>query len=103
MSISLRMLSLPAGAALMALFAASVPAGAADMAGGYYPPAAKTSGRHVVATTYANEECELLSVTQSGQARTVRICHPVVDVQPVRSRSSSGDAGNGSSFTITQQ
>lgn len=103
MSISLRMLSLSAAAVLGSLFIGSVAAGAADMAGGYYPQAGKASRQHVASAAYANEECELLAVTQAEQSRTVRICHPIVDVKPTPTKgSSSGDAGNGSSFTVTQ-
>ncbi|AYD01771.1 hypothetical protein [Neorhizobium sp. NCHU2750] len=104
MSISMRMLSLSAAAAISALFLGSVSAGAADMVSGHYPSAPKASRQHVASASYANEECELLTVTQTGQARTVRICHPVVDVKPMKTNgSSSGDAGDGSSYTITQQ
>lgn len=100
MSMSLRMFSLSTVAAAGALLATSMSAGAADMVGGSY----KSSRQHAVQTAYANEECELLNVTQSGSARTVRICHPVFDVKPAPTKgSSTGDAGDGSSFTVTQQ
>ena len=91
-------------AAAIALGICSVaPAGAADLVGGYYPPAAKGQ-RHYVRTAYVNEECGLLKVTQSGSSRIVRICTPVLDLRPAPTRgTSSGDAGNGSSFTVTQQ
>ncbi len=90
-------------AAAIALGTVSVlPAAAADLVGGYYPPAAKGQ-RHYVRTTYVNEECGLLKVTQSGSSRIVRICSPVLDLKPAPTRgSSTGDAGNGSSFTVTQ-
>lgn len=78
-------------------------ASAADLVGGYYPPAAKGQ-RHYVRTAYVNEECGLLKVTQSSQSRIVRICSPVLDLRPAPTRgSSSGDAGDGSSFTVTQR
>lgn len=95
-------LSLAAAVALTAT--AILPAHAADMVGGYYPPAAKSYRQHAVRTAYRNEECGLLKVTQSQQSRIVRICTPVLDLTPSPSSgSSSGDVGNGSSFTVTQR
>ena len=95
------LLSIAAATALGAF--AVLPASAADLVGGYYPPAAK-SQRHYVRTAYVNEECGLVKVTPSGQSRIVRICSPVLDLAPAPTRgTSSGDAGNGSSFTVTQQ
>lgn len=94
-------LSFAAGFALLA--SGVVSATAADLAGGYYPPPAKGQ-RHYVQTAYANEECGLLKVTQSGYSRIVRICAPVLNLKPAPTRgTSSGDGGDGSSFTITQQ
>lgn len=89
-------------AAAIALGAFPVlPATAADLVGGYYPPAAKRQYAH---TAYAGEECGLLKVTQSEQSRIVRICSPVLDLKPTPTRgTSTGDAGDGSSFTVTQQ
>jgi hypothetical protein len=103
MSIVFGKYSLSIAAVMVFGAAAALPAGAADLVRGYYPPAAK-SQRHYVRTAYANEECGLLKVTQSGYSRIVRICSPVLDLRPAPTRgTSSGDAGNGSSFTVTQQ
>jgi hypothetical protein len=103
MSIVTGKYSLSVAAAIALGICSAAPAGAADLVGGYYPSAAM-SQRHYVQTAYANEECGLLRVTQSGQSRIVRICSPVLNLKPTPTRgTSTGDGGDGSSFTITQQ
>lgn len=90
-------------AAAVALSASVVlPAGTADLVGGYRPPAAK-GNRHYVWTRNVNEECGLLKVTQSEQSRIVRICAPILNLKPNPTRGTfSGDSGGGSSYTVTQ-
>jgi len=92
----------PVAAAVALSASAVLPAVAVDLVGGYYPPAAR-GNRHYFRTTYANEKCGLLKVTQSEQSRIVRICTPILNLKPNPTRgTSSGDAGDGSSYTVTQ-